>query len=318
MTHPGRSCPLHYRYGAAALASIAERPVDTLYVAGGLYGNIPALEALQFMVASEPHPATLCFNGDFNWFNCDDDGFLKINEAVLRQDAIQGNVEAELGNTAEQSGCGCAYPDSVDDATVDRSNQIHARLRHTASRYPELCSRLGELPMFARYRIGRTRVGIVHGDADSLAGWRFDVAQLDNPADSDWRKQAFSRAEVDVFASSHTCLPALRRYEQGVSRIVINNGAAGMPNFRDSQFGIVTRISVHASPIRPLYGTRLNETFIDALALHYDVGQWWAGFVANWPEDSPAWISYAKRIQHGPGYLQESAAAKVVPMGQQS
>ena len=91
-----------------------------------------------------------------------------------------------------------------------------------------------------------------------------------------------------------------------------------MPNFRDSHFGIVTRISVHASPIRPLYGTRLNETFIDALALHYDVVQWWAGFVANWPENSPAWLSYAKRIQHGPGYLQESAAAKVVSMEQGS
>jgi hypothetical protein len=65
-------------------------------VIGGLYGNLPALDAIEAMCAREQQPVTLCFNGDFNWFNVDDAGFPDINERVLRHDAILGNVEAEL------------------------------------------------------------------------------------------------------------------------------------------------------------------------------------------------------------------------------
>lgn len=44
---------------------------------------------------------------------------------------------------------------------------------------------------------------------------------------------AFAEASVDVFASTHTCLPALCRFD-GDEKVVINNGAAGMPNFATS------------------------------------------------------------------------------------
>ena len=37
---PGRVCPLRYRYGAAALAQIPPRSATSLYVVGGLYGNV--------------------------------------------------------------------------------------------------------------------------------------------------------------------------------------------------------------------------------------------------------------------------------------
>lgn len=36
---------------------------------------------------TEAAPATLCFNGDFNWFNVDDACFTAINQAVLDHDA---------------------------------------------------------------------------------------------------------------------------------------------------------------------------------------------------------------------------------------
>ena len=32
--------------------------------------------------------------------------------------------------------------------------------------------------MIARFAVGGQRVAVVHGDADSLAGWRFDAAAL--------------------------------------------------------------------------------------------------------------------------------------------
>ncbi|TSA12674.1 MAG: hypothetical protein D4R74_10870, partial [Betaproteobacteria bacterium] len=94
MDAPGRVCPTRYRYGPSAVADSPERTADTLYVIGGLYGNLQALDAIETMAGAESGPVTLCFNGDFNWFNTDEAGFRGINERVLRHHAILGNVEA--------------------------------------------------------------------------------------------------------------------------------------------------------------------------------------------------------------------------------
>ena len=42
----GRSCPLAYRYQPEGLAEPARLSADTLYVVGGLYGNLAALRAV--------------------------------------------------------------------------------------------------------------------------------------------------------------------------------------------------------------------------------------------------------------------------------
>ena len=307
MNTPGRVCPLRYRYGPEAIAAAPERAADTLYVVGGLYGNPQALAAVEAMARAEPGPVTLCFNGDFNWFDVDDAGFRAINEGVLRHDAIVGNVEAELGADSDAAGCGCAYPDAVAPAVVERSNRIHARLKRTAARHPDLLAQLGALPMVARYRVGGASVGVVHGDAQSLAGWRFDAAHLDDPGEDAWRAEAFARAAVDVFASSHTCLPATRRYDLGGIRAIANNGAAGMPNARGTRFGILTRIGAEPSPHPRLYGCELQGVRVDALAIGYDDAAWRRCFLANWPAGSPAWLSYFERIVHGPDYRLETA-----------
>jgi hypothetical protein len=47
----GRTCPLRYRYGPQAIAAAPEQSVATLYVIGGLYGNLPALDAIEAMAA---------------------------------------------------------------------------------------------------------------------------------------------------------------------------------------------------------------------------------------------------------------------------
>ena len=305
---PGRVCPLRYRYGPGAIAAAPERPAETLYVIGGLYGNLQALDAVEAMASAEPGPVTLCFNGDFNWFNVDSTSFRAINERVLRRDAILGNVEAELRAASDAAGCGCAYPDAVPAAVVERSNRIHARLKRTAAQHPGLLARLDALPMFARYRVGAARIGVVHGDADSLAGWRFDVAALDEPAQHAWRAQAFAQARVDVFASSHTCLPAMRSYALDGPKLVANNGAAGMPNARGSRCGMLTRIGTAPSPYASLYGERVCAAYVEALPIHYDDTAWRRCFLGNWPEGSAAWLSYFERITLGPEFrLQDPA-----------
>lgn len=293
----GRSCPLRYRYGAESIARLEPQAAQTLYVIGGLYGNLPALDSIEAMAAAEDGPVTLVFNGDFNWFNVDHVDFAAINRRVAQHHATLGNVEAELGVDGNEAGCGCAYPTHVDAAVVARSNDIHARLKATAAAHPEVLVWLAGLPMSARFRVGDCNIGIVHGDADSLAGWRFDPAELDAPANQTWLAQTFERAQVDVFASTHTCQAGLRQmalpHGQGM---VINNGAAGMPNQAGQRFGLLTRISTKPSPHRALQSARQNSAWIDALPIHYDHARWVDRFLANWPKGSAAWLSYYRRI----------------------
>ena len=306
---PGRMCPLRYHYGAAAIAAAPEHVAETLYVIGGLYGNLPALDVIEAMAAAEPGPVTLCFNGDFNWFNIDDAGFRDINRRVLRHSFIPGNVEAELGSGFDDAGCGCAYPESVDDAVVERSNLIHAALRRTAQRHPDILACLEKSALATRWRIGDLRIGVVHGDADSLAGWRFDAANLDDPGQGKWRAATFARADVDVFASSHTCLPVMRCFDYHGEKLIANNGAAGMPNFAGTRYGILTRIGRRPSAHDPLHGHILQDVHVDALAIHYDHTAWQQAFLANWPSGSPAWLSYYERIANGPDYTPSQAFA---------
>lgn len=304
----GRSCPIGYRYGPRTLRDAAEQTVDTLYVIGGLYGNLPALAAVEALAAQELGPITLCFNGDFNWFNVDDAGFVAVNRTVLAHDAILGNVEAELFADGDDAGCGCAYPDHVDAGVVERSNLIHARLKRTARSHTELLGRLAALPMIRRYRVGDCAVGVVHGDAESLAGWRFGVAALDDQANHAWIARSFVEADVDVFASTHTCLPVLRRFAVGgKSKIVINNGAAGMPNFAGVRSGLITRIATQAGVHVSNYGIERDGIYIDALSVPYDIDAWERLFLANWPAGSAAHTSYFRRIGDGPDFLCEIA-----------
>ena len=303
---PGRACPSHYRYRPAVFARSPELHADTLLIAGGLYGNLPALDAVQRLLEPE---TTLVFNGDFNWFNVDPTGFVTINREVAQHTAVRGNVETEICATRTDAGCGCAYPPSVDDSEVERSNTIMMRLRRTASQFPKLCDHLGTLPMHLVAQVGDLRIGIVHGDARSLAGWEFAHDQLHRLDHIEMLDRLFARSEVDVFASSHTCLPALRTLERADRQFaVINNGATGMPNFAGTHFGLATRISIRPCPptVR-LYGTRIGSVFVDAIKVHYDHRGFVDQFLSQWPDGSPAHESYYSRIIDGPPFSTEMA-----------
>ena len=305
---PGRTCPLHYRYAPADLARGPDLTASCIYIVGGLYGNAPALDAIGVLAAHEAAPPVIVFNGDFNWFNVDDAGFAALNARVLAHTALRGNVETELGGDDPDAGCGCGYPDFVGDEEVARSNQIIEQLRETARRQPLLRRQLAALPMHMTATVGAARIAIVHGDCESLAGWGLSREALGVPAHharvSDW----FREAKVDVIASSHSCLPVLMDFAaRDGAGVVINNGAAGMPNFAGTQYGVVTRVGLRPSPHRGLYGARVREVHIDALAVHYDAPRWRVEFNANWPPGSAAHTAYARRIARGPTYAIEDA-----------
>ena len=139
---PGRTCPVSYRYSARVFDRAPEIVAETLYVVGGLYGN----------------------------------------------------VETEISGEDGGAGCGCAYPAEVSDALVRRSNEILARLRETARGLEGARERLAALPMHLVARVGSARVGIVHGDAVSLAGWGFDRDRLADPSHRRWVESMLAQA----------------------------------------------------------------------------------------------------------------------------
>jgi len=307
---PGRSCPLDYRYGARSLAAPATLQVDTLWIAGGLYGNPEALARLLDLYESEKGDKALVFNGDFHWFDVVREDFLQVNRVVLGHRATRGNVETELALPGADAGCGCGYPAWVSDAEVARSNAIMERLRASVAEELETLRALAALPMHLVAEVGAERVAVVHGDADSLAGWSFSQESLATGAGVAAARAALAAAETRILASSHTCLPVLRSIGDGGA--VINNGAAGMPNFSGTRFGVATRISVRRRA-GALYGLRVSDVEIEAQPIPYDHTAWRERLLASWPEGSAAHASYFARIVNGPNYTPAAALRADLP-----
>ena len=310
---PGRTCPPQYGYSPRVFARAPDLAAETLYVIGGLYGNPQALDEIDCMAAQEHRPPWRVFNGDFHWFDADAALFAAVQRRVLAHTALRGNVETELAGDDDAAGCGCAYPESVPDADVERSNRILVRLREVAATVPHARGALAKLPMHAVAAVGRLRIGIVHGDAWSLAGWRFAHDQLHDVARDAALDAALELAAVDGFACSHTCAPALKSSARG---FVINNGAAGMANFRGDASGLLTRISVHPVP-NGLAGARAfglyeRGVWIDALRVRFDTARWIECFDAIWPAGSAAALSYRERIVDGPDFSVDHALGREV------
>jgi hypothetical protein len=306
---PGRNCPLHYRYRPSDFAVPASICCEVLYVVGGLYGNVQALHRVIDLFERERGDKRLVFNGDFHWFDVDLSAFAQIQRGVLAFDATRGNVETELAAPADDgnAGCGCAYPDWVGDGVVERSNRILARLRDTARDLPGARRELSLLPMWRRIDVGERRMAVVHGDAQSLSGWGFAQEILHEPAQQLIAAQWFEQARVDLFASSHTCLPVFQGVagRQGAGSaafapLVLNNGAAGMPNLAGAREGLLTRIATRPfeGPQRR-FGIDRGGLHLDAIAIDYDDSAWQRSFLAQWPAGSDAHASYWSRISAG-------------------
>lgn len=306
----GRICPRDYAYAPSVFARVADFAADTLYVVGGLYGNLAALEAIEKLATAERMPPEIVFNGDFHWFDAEPDWFASIEQGIAPHRLLGGNIETEIARSEDiGAGCGCAYPESVGDDMVRRSNEILARLRAETSDSER--ARLRDLPMHLVAQVGVLRVGVVHGDAVALAGWRFAQDALDEVRHRPWLDDVARAARVDAFASTHTCLAALRDFALSDGRLtIVNNGAAGMPNFAGSRFGVITRIATSPSPHQPLYGLARDGVHIEAIAVEYDHDAFVDRFLTCWPQGSPAHASYHQRIVDGPAYTIAQAAQR--------
>lgn len=299
----GRDCPLDYRLPRDSFRGDPLFTCSSLYVIGGLYGNSQALDAVERRLQAEPG-ARAVFNGDAHWFDADPGLFGHIESRLAGHTLLRGNVETELAReNGVDAGCGCAYPDEVDDRVVDWSNRIHARLAMTVNAIDGTRTRLAQRPPTALIDVAGHRVAVTHGDERSLAGWQCDRDALRNPDRQAELNAWLADQRVSVLATSHTCAPAALQLTQGA---VINNGAAGMPNFAGSRYGLLTRIAKTPHP-GALYRCSLGGLFVEALPLIYRHEAFLADFDRQWPAGSPAALSYRERITQGTTDSPESA-----------
>ncbi|MBI3705539.1 MAG: metallophosphoesterase, partial [Rhizobiales bacterium] len=121
----GRVCPVDYTYSPTVFVRAPDFAAVTLYVVGGLYGNLAALTVLETLAAAERVAPIIVFNGDFHWFDAEPEWFDAIEQGVSSHRALRGNVETEIARADDiGAGCGCAYPDRVGEDIVRRSNEI--------------------------------------------------------------------------------------------------------------------------------------------------------------------------------------------------
>ncbi len=297
---PGRFCPVDYATSPTTLAGVPQLAADTLYVVGGLYGNAFALDAIEAMAAAEQGPVKIVFNGDAHWFDADGPTFRSLDARLARYPAICGNVELELGRARDVgAGCGCGYPETVDESVVERSNAILSTLADRLADDEDIKGRFRALPKMRLAQVGEARIGVVHGDPWSVAGWRLAREALDTPSAMAAMDDLKRHSHVDVFASTHTCEAFMRRFRTKAGYVVIaNNGAAGMSNFTGDRRGVITRIG-HQPSSAALYGSCVRGVYVEALAVEFDHSAFVAQFDRIWPEGSPAAISYRTRIVEG-------------------
>ncbi|MBN9112897.1 MAG: hypothetical protein J0I34_29440 [Pseudonocardia sp.] len=334
MAGPGRSCPIDYRYQPDDLAGPATFTTPTLYIVGGLYGNTHALDAVLARAASEPVRPEIVFNGDFHYLDTDPDRFAAIEAGVHAHHATLGNVEYALTSTDDTVGCGCDYPAYVADDVVTNSNLVLDQLRDTAPLTDAGRARLAALPRHLTVDVGGHRVGIVHGDPESLAGWRLALEALDPPDERARTETGFDgettssetvvdwclRADVTALCCTHTGLPHAQDHNESDDRggrrhLVVNNGCAGLPNYAGQRFGVMTRLSADPHPpADSLYGITLDGLRFDAIPVRYDHDRWHDDFLRAWPPGSPGHINYAARIDAGPWLtVEHSARGRVSP-----
>lgn len=303
----GRSCPLAYRYRPEDLCVAPQTlDADVLYVIGGLYGNPYALDEIERMAAEEERQGrsvALVFNGDFNWFNANDRRFREINERVLKHTASLGNVDYELANPNAGAGCGCAYPEFVDQGVVARSNAIMERLQGIAAGHPDIQDRLNALPRTRCLLFGGLKVLVLHGDPESLAGW--GLAHETFVAGNDAEVQAwFRQSGADLMVCTHTCLPLLWAGDvDSRPRLVANNGSAGMGNLQSDPRGLITRLALDQGSGLAVAGLESvgirGRVSVSLQPVAFDLAAWLAEFDRLWPAASPAATSYRQRLESG-------------------
>ena len=268
MNEPGRNCPLHYRY-ARAPSPGRERRCEVLYVVGGLYGNEQALErVLELFDARARRQAARVQRRLPLVRRRRRRRSRRSSAACSRFSATRGNVETEL-----------AAPQSHDGATPAAAAPIPTGWVTTSSRARTVSSRGCATPrahcLARATRCSPCRCGCASTSGGARVGDRARrravARRLGLRAGAPARRGGTARRRGGSRRRKSTCSPAATlacRCSHAVSAIaasLLNNGAAGMPNFAGAPEGLLTRIAMRPfeGPQRR-FGTTATSLYLDA------------------------------------------------------
>ncbi|WP_028331073.1 hypothetical protein [Brachyspira alvinipulli] len=298
------TCPSDYYLSKSSFQNslFIESPV--IYIIGGLYGNIESLKEINNMTKAEKD-VLLVFNGDMHWFDIRAEDFQAVEDMSENSQKLLGNVERELFREGNM-GCGCSYPSYVSDDIVNRSNIIHEKLKKVMDYLPQYKNILSKRNKDIVLEMMGQRIAVTHGDEKSLSGWECSAEYLEKEERQEELENWFIENNINILASTHTCFPAAVKLKNG---IVINNGAAGMPNFKGKIYGLITRISSFINK-NAIYRDKINNLYAEAVPVIYDNDKFLKWFDDVWPLESEASLSYRDRIVNGTEYGIEKALIK--------
>ncbi|MBF0713509.1 metallophosphoesterase [Gemella sp. GH3] len=290
----GRNCSLKYMLQekwAENIDILSDKPI---YIIGGLYGNYQSLMKIKELANEEKENPLLIFNGDIHWFDVYEEDFLAIENDIESCIKLFGNVEYELLNKDSLFGCGCNYPENVDESIVERSNNIHSMLKDNITD-EGILRNLKNRKFTICLKYLDKKIAITHGDEKNMAGWQ---CSNENLKKFDRQKEIEHWLEdnnVDILATTHTCLPVLLSLG---NKVVVNNGSAGMANVRDTTFGLITRIA-NTKHKDAIISQEVDGVFVELVKIDYDITEFINWFDNVWTINSPASISYRNRITNG-------------------
>ena len=146
-----------------------------VWLFGGVYSNLAALEAFLSRAASVPSTHLLC-SGDIVAY-CARGQACAERLLALGCPVLAGNCEIQLAEGADD--CGCGYDDGSVCSLLSRGWYAHAQ--KTIS--PEICAWMGRMPDRIVFEHHGKRWAMVHGGASDVAHfvWHRFVAGVSGP-----------------------------------------------------------------------------------------------------------------------------------------
>lgn len=190
------------------------RGVGRIAVLGGIYGNVPALEACLADARGQGAELFVC-NGDMTGCCGHSDRTLELLRAHCRV-FVAGNHEQQSFTGAET--CACNYADSNDSTCGSIGHQYSLRSLGEENR-----QWLGTLPELVLVQTDAGPLLVCHGSPGQTNEFLYETELAQKPLAA-WLEAAGARA----FISTHSGFPWVHRLPDG--RLALNAGVVGKPD----------------------------------------------------------------------------------------
>lgn len=221
-----------------------------ILVFGGPYGNLQALEALQYeanKLAIEPE-RIFCTGDSVAYFSQPSECVELLRDWGVHM--LQGNCEQAIANNAEH--CGCGFEKETQCAVDSEKWYAYAKTQIT----PEQAAWMGDLPERIEFCLNGLKVMMFHATFEQNNRFLFA-----SHSDCFFVKE-FEKTKTEMIIAGHCGIPFTKQVvDQGCNYIWHNAGVIGMPANN-------AKPTTWYSIIRPM--RRLGRVDVMHKVLHYD------------------------------------------------